>query len=452
MTLAIAVGMWLPACSASAGVGGAVSALWDGTSGSYVDHADSDTPDHDVVVSLASTATGPTACTGVLVSPRLVLTAASCKLPAKAGATPFVRVGASSSGFAQIVQASSFLTFAADPAAEPSLSGQDVGLVVLRGFVLDKARPQHPSFVAPNPTAQPSTSGLEPFSNIVFTGWSPLDAGAGPSAFASHRQVMTVGTQQMWRYGRWSPAKEPFWVVKPYSDDGTLKYGLAAGDNGAPLFTADATGSWSVIGIASIIGDPIDPNVRAQALPALGQDPTAGARCATAVWSTPGSVTTCDAWVDVTATAVRGWISTAARDTTRSARWLKSHPLLSTGMDRWIGDVDYFGACDRTRDPDCDHVYTINPDGSARDNCPSTYNPDQNDSRDSGQGDACCVTPCGSACCSSTEYCDQGSSKCQPKRADNELCDTADMCMHGCCWDAVCEPVDFPFCAVDDDM
>src|SRR5262245_20962608 len=88
-TLAIAVGLLLPACSASTGVGSAVSALWDGTSGSYADHADSDEPAHNIVVSLASTANGPTACTGVLISPRLVLTAASCKLPGKAGATPF---------------------------------------------------------------------------------------------------------------------------------------------------------------------------------------------------------------------------------------------------------------------------------------------------------------------------------------------------------------------------
>jgi hypothetical protein len=397
------------------------SALWDGTNG-YVDHSDTDNLDHNVVVSLAKTADGATACTGLLISPRLVLTAASCKLDAKAGAAPYVRVGATTGSFTQVTSASSFLTSAANPAAEPSLSGQDVGLIVLKDYVFETARAKHPPLLAPTPTGSPAQDTSEPFANVVLTGWSPLNAGGVQSSLANHRQVIARDTISMWRYGRISTGNEPFWAIKPFTDQGTLKLGLAPGDNGAPLFTVDSSGGWNVIGIASIIGDPPDPNVRSQALPALGSDPMAGLRCSTdPSWSTPGSVTSCDAWVDVTASAVGAWLLANVRSTGLSHRWLSMHPPLrnATGRDQehWIGDVDYAGPCDKVDDPDCDHIFTNNSDGSPRDNCPTVYNPDQTDTRDVGQGDACrsacaggdvrqCPVPAnGAATCDSTNQC-----------------------------------------------
>jgi hypothetical protein len=47
------------------------------------------------------------------------------------------------------------------------------------------------------------------------------------------------------------------------------------------------------------------------------------------------------------------------------------------------GAVDYTGACDTVRDPDCDHWYT------EHDNCATTFNPNQDDQDDDGRGDVC---------------------------------------------------------------
>jgi hypothetical protein len=379
----------LSACSAN--VGSSASALWDNNGTNYVDHSDIDSLDHNVVVSVAKTQGGASVCTGLLITPRLVLTAASCTNAGKAGSSPWVRVGAKLP-FTQTVATKRVISFAADPSTEPSLSGRDLALLLLSDPVYEQARARHPQFQPALPSGPAAASGSEPFANMVLTGWSPLDAGGGQqSSFVSSRQLMSLSTLQMWRYAQISSGSEPFLVVKPFTDNGDLKYGLAPGDNGAPLFTIDNASRWNVVGIASIIGDPPDPNVRAQGLPALGADPIKGSRCATSPdWSTPGSVTSCDAWVDITSDTVKSWVRANALDTTRGPRWLRMHPALpGSESELWIGDADYVGPCDTTGDPDCDHVLTNNPDGSPRDNCPTTYNPDQLDTTDAGFGDAC---------------------------------------------------------------
>lgn len=84
------------------------------------------------------------------------------------------------------------------------------------------------------------------------------------------------------------------------------------------------------------------------------------------------------AFADIAEPSTAAWIRSTAIDTTRSVRWRQSH-----GGNRWIGEVDYYGACDPQKDPDCDHWYTWH------DNCPGTFNPGQEDADDDGRGDDC---------------------------------------------------------------
>jgi hypothetical protein len=382
----------LAACSAAGSgsspredVGAAAQAVWEMPGGTfdYANRTDADSLRANTVVSLASTATGATACTGLLLTPKIVLTAASCKNAAKAGPTPFVRAGGRVP-FQQTVQATSFVTLAANPANEPSLSGQDVGLVFLSDYVLTPAQTSHPSLTAPVATAPAAPGGLEPFANVGMAGWSSLDADRGTLAFAqTARQAVIASTVSLWRYGTISPSHEPFWVYNGFTSDGIPKFGLAPGDNGSPLFTVDAaTGRRDVFGVASILGDPPDTTVRQQALPAIVQcKPLAGSA---------GNFTSCTGFVDVTTTAVKTWIASQVVDRTRGATWTAAHPRLADqGTEAWIGDADYGGTCDTATDPDCDHVRTFNANGSLRDNCPDVANTAQIDSDDGSAGDAC---------------------------------------------------------------
>jgi hypothetical protein len=396
------------ACATSRGdapehVGANASAVWNLDGDNYGDQTDADDPASNIVVSLAKTATGPSVCTGTLLTPRLVLTAASCKNDGKAGALPYVRVGGRVP-YRQTVASSAFHTFGA-VASEPSLSGQDVGVVVLQDYVLEPARIHHPPLTAPAPLGSPAPGGLEVFASVGVAGWASTDPGGGSIPYAQNaRQALVSDPMSLWRYWLRSPSHEPFWVFKPYTDDGVPKLGLALGDIGGPLFVKTADGHRNVIGVASILGDPPDLTLRAQDLPAIAQ--------CTPFSRSPGSVTSCSAWVDITSPAVKSWLLGKIADTTRGATWLATHPRVGAdqGSQLWIGDVDYYGACDTAQDPDCDHIWNLNADHSARDNCPSLANIDQVDSDDDGLGDAC------DPCAHSNSVCTSGggSKQCGP--------------------------------------
>ena len=357
------------------------SALWNLPSGNdaYQDETDTDDPTGNIVVALMAAPGGPVVCTGTLLTPRLVLTAASCKNAAKAGATPVVGIGGRIP-FRETIESSAFITLGT-PAAEPSLSGQDLGIVVLKNYVLDDAAWRHPSFTSPLPQGAPSQSKLEVFANLGLAGWSSLDPGGSVLPFATNaRQAYHEDTMSLWRY--WtlgaSTAKEPFWVYKSYTEDGIPKYGLSPGDNGAPLFMRNAAGDRDVVGVASILGDPADPAVRPQGLDAIQ----------TCAAISPGTLTSCTGFVDVTNATIKAWIRAQSLDTTRTAVWLSRHPRLDKS-ELWTGDLDYFGPCRTDVDPDCDHVLEKNVDGSRRDNCPTVANPGQEDSDDDNRGDSC---------------------------------------------------------------
>gem|GEM_PF-4379429 len=120
---------------------------------------------------------------------------------------------------------------------------------------------------------------------------------------------------------------------------------LIGGNSGGPIYTTDATGARRPFGVA-LESDFQSTNI----------------------------------WWDATHPTNAAWLSANAVDTERSATWKLRHGWVGT---EWYGDVDYAGACDPARDPDCDHWYT------EHDSCPRTFNPEQLDTDDDGVGDAC---------------------------------------------------------------
>lgn len=93
-----------------------------------------------------------------------------------------------------------------------------------------------------------------------------------------------------------------------------------------------------------------------------------------------GTGGTTNIWCDITEPGNASWLKQNARETRRTPVWRLRHGF---GVDTPYGAVDYTGACDTVRDPDCDHWYT------EHDNCTSTFNPNQDDQDDDGRGDAC---------------------------------------------------------------
>ena len=83
-------------------------------------------------------------------------------------------------------------------------------------------------------------------------------------------------------------------------------------------------------------------------------------------------------FADLTRSSVAAFIQSNALDTTRTSNWVAQH-----GGQKWIGEADYSGSCDTLNDRDCDGWR------DSHDNCPDRFNPNQDDIDDDGIGDLC---------------------------------------------------------------
>jgi hypothetical protein len=420
-------------------------AVWNrDPSGGVVVSNDANNPVRNVVVQIphfladGTEDRGDTGCTGVLVTPSLVLTSKYCVSQTKGGPRAVAQIGASRD--TPLVQRRS----AKDAVRMPDafVNGIDTGDLALVFLEPDTAVafgalvPQRPSVVRPS-AAAPATDGRTTFAKLEMVGWSAytfneVDAPQTTHPeYAKNRQRGIAEDARLWWLAR-DTSTGPFFARPIYEehDQNTARVGLHAGDFGGPLyFYADRTqAARQLVGIATTSALAFE--ARTGELP-----------------ETSCGDGQCDVWMDLTFPSARDWIGATAADRSHDTlpNWNVAHrrtdvPPRANGVaDWWYGESDANGAvCDRSKDTDCDGWFDKNPDGTKRDNCTDVPNPGQEDTDDDGLGDACngcganqggdaCNTGRSGVCAPGIRRCRDGALACVGNvAASPETCDGLD--------------------------
>jgi hypothetical protein len=308
-------------------------------------------------------ADGKVACSGVLITPLVVLTAKACVSEERAGRRPTIRVGSN-------YDTATAYRAERDAVLHEASSGRaaDLALVFLDPArpVLEEAIIRRFAVAAPPPDTDGDGTSFD-YNNMGVAGWSPLGADGTPRpGSAGVRQQATRGVMRFV-----SDDAGILWVRDVRNLDGAL----AEGDLGGPLFQVLPDGRREVLGIATRHG--VTP--------------------ASAPSVCPRGAARCDVWEDVTLQPISSWVKRhlEIRSSQRTARWFAAHSRPTRNEngffipDWWYGEVDYTGPCDTARDKDCDHWFDTAEDGSPRDNCVGWWNPDQADGDDDGIGSVC---------------------------------------------------------------
>lgn len=303
---------------------------------------DANTLEANAVVSIGG-------CTGMLIAPRIVLTAAHCVTDGALVSTFFGNDFNAYTGPIESIRVITFPGYNRNDENAPHPAEADAALVFLQRFANDKAKIHRPSLQAP---ANPNSGG------IGIAGWSKCGRNIDTYDFSNTKRQAAI-----WQNGLYNgpSGTAPLNLQHPSNADGALWHrdgidvGVCFGDSGGPLFVAHPDGTREVFGVTSLLW--FDGATR---------DAVAAS------------------WADITSPQVRPWILANVLDSANgghTAAWLAAHGKNASTF--WFGETDYTGACDTAQDPDCDYWY------SSHDDAPTLYNPEQGGPP---------TTPCGGLC------------------------------------------------------